>query len=96
MGVDEKGKFNEEIMREEVEQALGKLKQRAAPGSDGLTAKMISSKKLVGFWHCLFNCCWTNGMVPSEWRKSVIVPIPKKRGGGVCKMNEFEGYLWSL
>ena len=30
-------------------------------------------------------------MVPSEWRKSVIVPIPTKRGGGVCKMNEFQG-----
>ena len=30
-------------------------------------------------------------MVPSEWRNSVIVPIPKKRGGGVCKVNEFQG-----
>ena len=29
-------------------------------------------------------------MVPSEWRKSVIVPIPKKRGGVVCKMDEFQ------
>ena len=30
-------------------------------------------------------------MVPSEWRKSVIVPIPKKRGSGVCKMDAFQG-----
>ena len=36
-------------MREEVEQALCKLKQKAAPGSDGLTAEMVSSKELVGF-----------------------------------------------
>ena len=27
-------------------------------------------------------------MVPSKW--SVIVPIPKKREGGVCKMDEFQ------
>ena len=90
MGVEENGLFDEEITREKVEQALGKLKQKAAPGSDGLT-EMVSSKGLVGLWHCLFNWCWTNGMVPSEWRKSVIVPIPKKRGGGVCKMDEFRG-----
>ena len=57
MGVDENGLFDEEITREEVEQALGKLKQKAAPGSDGLTAEMVSSKELVGFWHCLLNWC---------------------------------------
>ena len=28
-------------------------------------------------------------MVPSEWGKCVIVPIPKKRGGRVYKMDEF-------
>ena len=52
---------------------------------------MASSKEVVDFWLCLFNWCWTYGMVPSEWRKSVIVPIPKKRGGVVCKMDEFQG-----
>ena len=43
--LEENGLFNEEIMREELEQALGKLKQKAAPGSDGLTAEMVSSKE---------------------------------------------------
>ena len=45
----------EGITREEVEQSLGKLKRRAAPGTDGLTAEMVGSKELVDFWHCLFN-----------------------------------------
>ena len=27
-------------------------------------------------------------MIPSEWRKSVIVPIPKKRSWGVCKTDD--------
>ena len=39
MSVDENGLFNEEITSEEVEEALGKLKQNAASGSDGLTAE---------------------------------------------------------
>ena len=46
--------FDEEITREEVEQALSKLKQKAAPGSDALTAKMVNSKELVEFWLCPF------------------------------------------
>ena len=69
--------IDEGITREEVEQALGKLKRRAAPGTDGLTAEMVGSKELVDFWHCLFNWCWANGMIPPEWKRSVIVPIPK-------------------
>ena len=35
-------------------------------------------------------------MVPLEWRKSVIVPIPTKRGGGVCKMDDFQGISWDF
>ena len=30
-------------------------------------------------------------MIPSEWRKSVIVPIPKKRSRGVCKTDDYWG-----
>ena len=83
--------IEEGITREEVEPALGKLKRRAAPGTDGLTAEMVGSKELVDFWHCLFNWCWANGMIPTEWRRSIIVPIPKKRVRGVCRMDEFRG-----
>ena len=55
IGVDENRLFDEEITREEVEQALGKLKQKVAPGSDGLTAEMVSSKEIVGFLDCFLN-----------------------------------------
>ena len=30
-------------------------------------------------------------MTPSEWRTSVIVPIPKKRSNGVCRTEDFQG-----
>ena len=79
------------MTREEVEQALDRLKRKAAPGSDGLTAEMVDSKVLVDFWVTLFNWCWRNGMVPSEWRRNTVVPVPKKRRSGVCKADEFRG-----
>ena len=72
-------------------QALDGLKRKAAPGSDGLTAEMMDSKVLVDFWVTLFNWCWKYGMIPSEWRRSTVVPIPKKRRSGVCKTDEFRG-----
>ena len=30
-------------------------------------------------------------MVPSVWRKSIVVPVPKKRNKGVCKKEDFRG-----
>ena len=43
--------IDEGITREEVEQALGKLKRRAAPGTDGLTAEMVSSRDQLLLCH---------------------------------------------
>ena len=54
---------------EEVEQALGSLKKKSAPGSNGLTAEMVCCNMLVDFWYSLFNWCWRYGRVPSEWKK---------------------------
>ena len=92
IGNDQDSLLNEIITREEVKQALDSLKQRAAPGRDGLTTEMVSSEGLMVFWWELFNWCWS-GMIPSEWRRSIIVPVPKKRsrGTGVCVTDDFRG-----
>ena len=82
---------NADITREEVVQALARLKQKAAPGRDGLSAEMVCCDVLVDFWWSLFNWCWRNGMTPSEWRKNVIVPVPKKRRSGACVVDDFRG-----
>ena len=47
--------LDEDIVREEVVQALGGLKRKVAAGRDGLTAEMVSCDILVDFWWCLFN-----------------------------------------
>ena len=41
---------NADITREEVVQALGRLKQKAAPGRDGLSTEMVCCDVLVDFW----------------------------------------------
>ena len=81
------GEITEDLTMDEVRQALGSLKQRAAPGRDGLTAEMISREGLVEFWWVLFNWSWRNGMVPSEWRRGVMVPVPKKKSRGTDVYN---------
>ena len=53
----------------EVVLALGRLKLKAAPGRDGLSAEMVCCDVLADFWCSLFNWCWRSGMAPSEWKK---------------------------
>ena len=93
MLTEPEGVLTEDFTMDEVRQALGSLKQRAAPGRDGLTAEMISREGLVEFWWVLFNWSWRNGMVPSEWRRGVMVPVPKKksRGTDACTPDDFRG-----
>ena len=82
---------NADITREEVVQALGRLKQKAAPGRYELSTEMVYCDVLVDFWWSLFNWCWRNGMTPSEWGKNVIVPVPKKRRSGACVVDDVRG-----
>ena len=52
---------------------------------------MVCCNVLVDFSCSLFNWCWRYGRVPSEWRKSVIVPVPKRKRQDVCKVDDFHG-----
>ena len=83
--------LDEDIWREEVVLALGGLKRRVAAGRDELMAEMVSCDILIDFWWCLFNWCWKFGMIPTEWRKSVVILIPKKQKSGPCRVDEFRG-----
>ena len=84
-------KLLDEDMRKEVVLALGGLKRRVAAGRDGLTAEMVSCDISLDIWWCLFNWCWKFRMIPTVWRKSVVVPIPKKQKSGPCRVDEFRG-----
>ena len=70
--------LDNEITDEEVAAAMGKIKRKAAPGKDGLTAEMVDRDILRNLWGALFNACWRTGVVPKAWKESMVVPVPKK------------------
>ena len=67
--------------------------------------RMNITALLRDLWFALFGACWRTGIIPSEWRRSLGVSVPKKLGGGrwkgvpreerlcrECGMNEVEDY----
>ena len=64
----------------ELEEALKKVKQKKAPGPDGITNEMLkhlgpgAKRTLL----CIYNQSWSTGTVPTIWKEAVIRPIPKK------------------
>ena len=64
---------------------------KAAAGKDDIPAKMMNRVVLVEFWRELFNWCWRSGMVLSMWKSSMVVPVPKTRSKGACRIEELRG-----
>ena len=81
----------EPITVEEVTKAIQALKNSKAPGFDQIPAELLKCKcngmiqKLVH----LFNLCWTKEQVSEEWRKGLIVKLPKK--GNISDCNNWRG-----
>ena len=48
-----------------------------ASGVDCIPVEVLKNDTAVAFLHVLFNICFDNGIVPSEWGKCIINPIPK-------------------
>ena len=88
--------MSECLTREEVEQALGSFKKRSAAGSDGLTAERVCCNVLMDFWCSLFNWCWRYGMIPSEWRKSVIVSYTEEKESGCVQDRRLLGNIFDV
>lgn len=71
---------NDNILYEEVEEAIKHLKRNKSPGVDGIRGEMIKAggKELVKEIHEICKQVWREGKIPEEWTKSVLVTIPKK------------------
>ena len=68
------------ISEDEVEVAIKKMRNGKATGPDDIPAEVW---KLFGgrsYLTQLFNKCIEEGRIPTDWRKSVTVPIYKKKG----------------
>ncbi|KAG7165529.1 RNA-directed DNA polymerase from mobile element jockey-like 15 [Homarus americanus] len=63
---------------EEIRRAR-KTSKDTAPGSDGITYSLLSNAGLAGELALLtvINASWSAGKLPSAWKRTNIVPIPK-------------------
>jgi hypothetical protein len=70
----------EEIIREELEQQLRKLKRKKAPGRDGIQNEswIYGSEREVDRLLEIMNGVWKGEGFPYEWKEGIICPIYKK------------------
>ena len=75
-----------EVTRDEVRWAISKLKSGKAPGIDMITAEEIVAAGEMGET-VFFELCrkiWVEEQLPEEWKRSVIIPIHKKKDKHLC------------
>ena len=65
---------------QELNKAIHKLKNKKAPGPDGITNEMIKhlSNYAKNYLLQIFNQSWNTGTFPQYWKEATIIPIPKK------------------
>jgi len=69
------------INLEEVQRAVSSLMNNKAPGVDEISAEMLKhGKETVAEQLAeLFSMIWQNLEVPEDWKKGVIIKLPKKK-----------------
>jgi len=68
------------IMREEIEEAVNRLKKSKAPGVDNISAKEMQAAGNSGTEILLSMCrkIWEEEKFIQMWKKSIIIPLQKK------------------
>ena len=71
--------YNQDFNLRELNGALDKAKSDSSPGEDQICNEMLKHLPLVSktFLLKIFNRIWTEGVIPEEWRVSIIIPIHK-------------------
>ena len=72
-----------EFSIQELNCAIRQLKNKKAPGKDGISNEMIrhlgsvAKQKLLD----IYNHFWNTGTFPTSWKEAIIIPIFKKGKG---------------
>src|SRR6218665_815937 len=68
------------ITEDEVRKAMQSLKNGKAAGNDGIKAEMIKcgGDSTIAQLTKLCNVIWTTGRIPTTWKDSIIIPLPKR------------------
>ncbi len=74
------------VLREEVQKAVDRLKNNKSPGVDGIQAELMKAggESTVDAIHRLCNMVWDQERWPTEWTSSVLVTIAKKGDNTHC------------
>jgi hypothetical protein len=70
----------------EILEIIHHLKNRKAPGEDGIPAEVYKActSVLLRPIHALFCSVWEDEVFPSDWGTSILLPFPKKGDRTVC------------
>ena len=70
-----------DILECEVKWALGSITVNKATGGDGIPVELFQILKddAVKMLHSIFQQIWKTQQQPQDWKRSVFIPIPKKR-----------------
>ena len=75
----------------EIKRAIHRLKNGKSSGIDAISAEILkcSENDAVKQLHLLFNSIWKDQCVAEEWKKSLIVKVPKK--GDLTECDNYRG-----
>ena len=80
---------NKDISKQEIRKAIDSVKTNKSAGYDSIQNEMLKSgiDIIVPFLNYVFQYLFNNGIFPSDWSKSIIVPVHKK--GDVDDCNSY-------
>ena len=75
-----------DILECKVKWALGSIVMNKASGGDGIPVELIQILKndAVKVLHSICQKMWKTQQWPQDWKRSVLIPIPKKGNGKEC------------
>ncbi len=67
------------VSEDEVRRELKRVNVRKAAGPDGITGRVLRScaDQLAGLFTSIFNESLATSVIPTSFKKSVIIPVPK-------------------
>lgn len=65
--------------RREIKKAIASLKLGKAPGVDNISTEMLreGSETMMNILYTLFKEVWKTGIVPGDWKRGILINIPK-------------------
>ena len=83
-----------DILECEVKWALGSTAANKASGGDGIPVELFQILKddIIKVLHSICQQIWKTQQWSQDWKKSVFIPIPKKRNAKECSKFSKPGF----